>query len=131
MIGLDTNVLMRYIAQDDEAQSRRATKFIEKECSPERPGFIGIITFAELVWVGESCYGATQADIIKLVRRLLGTKQLVIQDAETVWQALRLYEAGQADFADCLVSSIAKSQGCQTTVTFDEAAAKAGMTLLR
>jgi predicted nucleic-acid-binding protein len=131
MIGVDTNVLVRYIAQDDAAQSARASKFIERECSAARPGFIGLITLVELVWVSESCYGAGKAQVIELLRRLLGTKQLVIEDAETVWKALRLFELGSADFSDYLVERIAHAQGCTATVTFDKTAAKSGMTLLK
>lgn len=130
MIGLDTNVLVRYIAQDDPVQSARAEKFIETECSESSPGFIGLVTLAELVWVSESCYAAKRTEIVNLLRRILGTKQLVVQGVETVWQALRLFETGHADFADCLVERIAAAEGCARTVTFDKAAAKAGMTLL-
>lgn len=131
MIGLDTNVLVRYIAQDDPAQSARATRFIEKDCSPEQPGFIGLITLVELVWVAESLYGASKGDITKLLHRLLSIKQLVVQDAETAWKALRLYESTSANFPDCLVISVARSNGCQNTFTFDKSAAKAGMVLLK
>jgi predicted nucleic-acid-binding protein len=131
MIGLDTNVLVRYITQDEPSQSVRASKFIEQECSQIKPGFVGIVTLVELVWVIETCYGALKSDVISLLQRLLSTKQLVIQDAETVWKALRLYESGQADFADYLIERIANTAGCGITVTFDKVAAKAGMTLLK
>ena len=131
MIALDTNVLVRYIAQDDTNQSPRATKLIEKECSVARPGFVSLVTLAELVWVSESCYAATKTEIAGLLRRILGTKQLVVQDAQTAWKALRLFEVGKADFADYLVERIASAAGCETTVTFDKTAAKAGMTLLK
>lgn len=131
MIGLDTNVLVRYIAQDDPVQSPRAVKFIEKECSAERPGFIGLVTIAELVWVSETCYGASKHDVVKLLRLILSTKQLVVQDAEIVWKTLRLFEGGHADFSDYLVEQIASAAGCETTMTFDKTAAKAGMTLLK
>lgn len=131
MIGLDTNVLVRYIAQDDAAQSARATRLIEKECSAESPGFVGLVTLVELVWVSESCYGASKNEIAALLRRLLGTTQLVIEDAEIVWQALRLYLTGKADFADYLVERTAKASGCDRTVTFDKIAAKDCMILLK
>jgi predicted nucleic-acid-binding protein len=130
MIGLDTNVLVRYIVQDDAVQSPRATRFIEKECSAAHPGYVGLVTLAELVWVSESCYDATRVEIAGLLRRILGTKQLRVQEAETVWKALRLFETGKADFADFLVENIARGAGCTSTVTFDKTAAKAGMTLL-
>lgn len=130
MIGVDTNVLIRYIAQDDPAQSRRATKFIENECSVEIPGYVGIVVLVEVAWVSESVYRASRGEVADIVRRLLGIRQLVVQNAETVWQALRLFESSKADFADCLVIRTAESDGCQRIVTFDKHAAAAGMTLL-
>ncbi|HEY5635691.1 MAG TPA: type II toxin-antitoxin system VapC family toxin [Burkholderiales bacterium] len=131
MIGIDTNVLVRYIAQDDRVQSARATAFIERECSPESPGFVGLVVLAEVVWVSESLYGATRQDVVNIVGRLLGTRQLMVQDAETAWKALRLFETGKADFADCLVACSAISAGCDQVVTFDRQATGVGMTLLK
>ena len=131
MIGIDTNVLVRYIAQDDAAQSRRATSFIEKECNEAAPGFVGLVVLVEVVWVSESSYGAAREDVADIVRRILSIKQLVVQDAETAWKALRLFESGKTDFADCLVERSAMAAGCKSVVTFDKQAAKAGMTLLK
>ncbi len=131
MIGIDTNVLVRYIAQDDPAQSKLATRLIENECSPATPGYISLIVLVELVWVSESCYGASLADIAQIVRRLLSIRQLIIQEAEVVWKALRQFEGSKADFADSLVEQLALAAGCSSVMTFDKAAAKAGMSLLK
>jgi len=131
MIGIDTNVLVRYIAQDDAAQSRRATSFIEKECNEAAPGFVGLVVLVEVVWVSESSYGAAREDVADIVRRILSIKQLVVQDAETAWKALRLFESSKTDFADCLVERSAMAAGCKSVVTFDKQAAKTGMTLLK
>ena len=131
MIGIDTNVLVRYIAQDDAAQSSRDTSFIENECSVAVPGFVGLVVLAEVVWVSESCYGATRTEVAEIVRRILSIKQLVVQDTETAWKALRLFESGKADFADCLIERTANSAGCAQMVTFDKQASRAGMTLLK
>lgn len=131
MIGLDTNVIVRYVAQDDALQSARAVKFIEKECTSTRPGFISLVTLVELVWVSESCYGATKTEISALIRRILGIKQLVVQAAEIVWKSLLSFDRGKADFADYLVKQIGDSSGCSECVTFDKTAAKAGMSLLK
>jgi predicted nucleic-acid-binding protein len=131
MIGIDTNVLVRYIAQDDAIQSRRVTSFIEKECSEATPGFVGLVVLVEVVWVSESSYGATREEVAEIVRRILGIKQLVVQDAETAWKALRLFESSKADFADCLIACSAVAAGCKSVVTFDRQASKAGMTLLK
>jgi len=131
MIGVDTNVLVRYIAQDDATQSRRATAFIEKECSEAAPGFVGLVVLVELVWVSQSNYGATREEVADIVRRILSIKQLVVQNAETAWKALRLFESSKADFADCLIASAAVAAGCKNVVTFDKQAAKTAMTLLK
>jgi predicted nucleic-acid-binding protein len=131
MIGIDTNVLVRYIAQDDATQSRRATSFIEKECNEAAPGFVGLVVLVEVVWVSESSYGAAREDVADIVRRILSIKQLVVQDAETAWKALRLFESSKTDFADCLVERSAVAAGCKSVVTFDKQAAKVGMTLLK
>jgi len=131
MIGIDTNVLVRYIAQDDATQSRRATSFIEKECNEAAPGFVGLVVLVEVVWVSESRYGATREEVADIVRRILSTKQLVVQDAETAWKALRLFESSKADLADCLIARSASAAGCKSVVTFDKQASKAGMTLLK
>ena len=131
MIGLDTNVLVRYIAQDDATQSRRATSFIEKECNEAAPGFVGLVVLVEVVWVSESNYGAVRHEVADIVRRILSIRQLVVQDAESAWRALRLFESSKADFADCLIACSAIAAGCKSVVTFDKQASKAGMTLLK
>jgi predicted nucleic-acid-binding protein len=130
VIGVDTNVLVRYIAQDDPAQSKKATTLIERECSEASPGFVGLVVLVEVVWVAETCYQASREDVARMVRQILGSRQLVVQDAETAWQALRLFEQGKADFADCLIERSASAAGCSRTVTFDKDAAKTGMSLL-
>jgi len=84
----------------------------------------------ELVWVSESCYGASRSEVADIVRRILSIRQLVVQEAETAWKALRLFESSKADFADCLVERMATAAGCTAVMTFDKAAARAGMTLL-
>ena len=127
MIGLDTNVLVRYIAQDDKVQSRRATTLIEKECSTSMPGYVGLVVLAEVVWVSESRYDASREEIARIVRRLLSIRQLIVQDAEVAWKALRAFETCKADFADCLIERTAVAAGCVRTMTFDK---RAGMTLL-
>lgn len=131
MIGIDTNVLVRYIAQDDAAQSAQATQLIEQVCSAQAPGFIGVVVLVELAWVSESCYGATRAEVVEILRRILSIRQLVVQEAELVWKALRLFESGKADFSDCVIERTANATGCTKTMTFDQkAAATGGMTLL-
>jgi predicted nucleic-acid-binding protein len=130
VIGLDTNVLVRYLAQDDARQSAVATRLIEEELSTERPGFVSHVALVELVWVLESCYESTKDEIAEVLRRLLHVKQLVVQDAETIWKSLRRFETASADFADCLIDGVGRTMQCEFTATFDKKAAQAGMRLL-
>lgn len=127
MIGLDTNVLVRFIAQDDPIQSPVASTLIEK-LSSETPGYITLVSLVELVWVMQSCYGSTKLEIIDIMERLLRTQELIVENAETAIKALNLFSKSKADFADCLIERSANSAGCIYTVTFDDKSAKtAGM----
>jgi predicted nucleic-acid-binding protein len=130
MIGLDTNVLVRYIMQDDAKQSAKANNLIES-LSADKPGFIPLIAIVELVWVLESCFHLTRDQLVQTLDALLHTKELVVDRADQMMKALRVFKAGTADFADCLIERGASSAGCSQTMTFDIAAAKtAGMTLI-
>ncbi len=131
MIGLDTNVLVRYIMQDDAKQAAKATKLIEGLTAQE-PGFIGLVSVVELVWVLSSSYELDRAQIGQALDVILRSKQLVVGQAEQVARALHAYASGNADFADCLIERTAVATGCAKTMTFDLAAAKtAGMTLIQ
>lgn len=131
MIGLDTNVLVRYLAQDDKAQSAVATRLIERRLSQDAPGFISLVTLCELAWVLAECYAADRRRIHDVIERLLATRQLRIERADLAWRALRSWMAGAADFSDALISEVVLDHGGEKTVTFDRRAAKlSGMTLL-
>lgn len=120
MIGLDTNVLVRYLAQDDETQTALANRLIETVCSEENPGFIGHIVLCELTWVLKSGYKVPKSDILRIIKQLLETKQLAIQEPQLIWAALKLYENSNIDFADAVIVAIHRMQGCSKTFTFDK-----------
>ncbi|TKS62518.1 MAG: hypothetical protein EWM73_02386 [Nitrospira sp.] len=124
MIGLDTNVLVRYLVQDDPGQSRKATQVIAKRCTRDAPGFVNRIVLCELVWVLESAYGYSKDTIVAVLEKLLRTSQLKIEDMQSAWIAFRMYQKGKADFADCLLGTTNRFGGCNETVTFDQAASK-------
>lgn len=124
MVGIDTNVLVRYLTQDDPKQSAVATLFIEERLSAENPGFVSAVTLCEIAWVLAMSYGADRKGIRKTVENLLATKQLVIERAELVWKALRASEGAPADFSDALIGQLAIAHGAAKTVTFDRSAAK-------
>ncbi len=124
MIGLDTNVLVRYLVQDDPRQSRKANQVITKQCTRDDPGFINRIALCELVWVLESAYGYSKDTIVAVLEKLLRTSQLKIEDVQAAWTAFRMYQKGKADFADCLMGTTNRLGGCETTVSFDQAAGR-------
>ena len=130
MIGLDTNILVRYIAQDDAIQTPKATALIE-QLSDAEPGFISLVSIVELVWVMQGCYAATKAETVAVLDRLLRVRTVCVENADVVLKALRCYSQSNADFADCLIERSAHSANCTCTMTFDEKTAKtAGMHLL-
>lgn len=131
MIGLDTNVLVRYIMQDDAKQSPKATKIIEALDGIEQSGYVTLVSIIELVWVLGVSYELTHAQVAQALDSLLRAKQLKIENADQVIRALRVFNAGKSDFADCLIERSANSAGCEKTITFDVNASKhSGMTLV-
>jgi predicted nucleic-acid-binding protein len=129
MIGLDTNVIVRYLTHDDLAQTAAAVKLIDS-LSPESPGFLSLVAVAELAWVLEVAYRFRKKDIEEALGVLLQSKDLVIERAEIVSQALRKFRGSRADFADCLIECAGHAADCQHTFTFDRNAVTAGMKLL-
>jgi predicted nucleic-acid-binding protein len=125
VIGLDTSVLVRYLAQDDAVQSPKATRLVES-LAAENPGYIGLVSLTELVWVLTGCYSSGKEDLVAVLEGLLRTKGLLVEDAEIVWKAVRLFKAGNAEFADCLIDCSANQAGCDHTATFDRGAARYG-----
>jgi len=131
MIGLDTNVLVRYIMQDDAKQSPKATKLVES-LTVAAPGFVPLVAVVELGWVLSSSYELTRDQLVQAFEALLRTKEIVVERADQVLKALRMFKATSADFADCLIERAAARAGCEKTMTFDVGAAKvAGMTLIQ
>lgn len=124
MIGLDTNVLVRHLVQDDPSQSRKATLLITKQCTRDDPGFINRVVLCELVWVLESAYGYSKDTIVAVLEKLLRTSQLKMEDVQAAWTAFRMYQKGKADFADCLLGATNRIGGCEWTATFDQPASK-------
>ena len=129
MIGLDTNVLIRYIVLDDPFQTPKAERLIDS-LTAEKPGFISLIVVAEVAWVLKRSYHYQNADIASVLQMLLGSQELVLEQTELVADALRHFSAGDADFADFLIERSGRAAECEHTVTFDKRAVSAGMRLL-
>jgi predicted nucleic-acid-binding protein len=131
MIGLDTNILVRYIMQDDPNQASLASKLIDA-CTAQAPGFITIVSVIELVWVLESCYAKKRADIALVLHTMLAADNLKLEQKSIVAGAVKLFSSSRCDFADCLIVKLSEHHGCRGTFTFDRHAANtSGMQLLQ
>jgi predicted nucleic-acid-binding protein len=130
MIGLDTNVLVRYLVEDDEAQAAAAVRTIE-DLSADDPGFVSMVVIVELVWVLRRSYRIPEVEIIPIIEKLLSSDELRLERAEVIRQAARDAMSTSADFADALIGRLGLAAGCGTTVTFDRSAADLpGMSLV-
>jgi predicted nucleic-acid-binding protein len=123
MIGLDTNVLVRYLAQDDEAESALATALIETHLSHEQPGYVSAAVLAELHWILARLYGVDRPHFADIARGLLTAHTLRFDNLQAAWNALQAFEDG-LDFVDALLAELAHDAGCKTTVTFDKGLAE-------
>ena len=130
MIGLDTNVLVRYLTQDDKKQSAKANALIENELTAQIPGYVALVTLVEVVWVLESCYDQPKESLLDVLHALLTTRQLVVEKADNVYMAMKRLSKGNADFSDALITILSEQEGCSRVVTFDKRAVNVGMELL-
>ena len=124
MIGLDTNILIRYLSQDDPVQSARATEILERRLSAKNPGFISVVAMVETVWVLDRAYGLTRQEIVATVERLLQVEVLVIENEQQVFTAMIALKQGSGSFADALIVELGARAGCSRTFTFDRKAAR-------
>lgn len=129
--GLDTNILVRFVMADDPVQSPLAHRLLQSFSSAS-PGFISLVSLAEMVWVLRKKYRQPKSLIVHWLTRFLESPELVLEGPETVASAVKAFANGNAHFADCLIERCGHVNGCALTVTFDKNAAKtAGMRLLR
>ncbi|MGB3193508.1 MAG: type II toxin-antitoxin system VapC family toxin [Limnoraphis sp.] len=116
MIGVDTNILVRYLTRDDEQQWQQAVAVIKQN----QPCFVANIVLCELVWVlrGRN-YGFGKDEIINTLEAMLHSSVFEFESRSIVYQALQRYKQGRADFSDYLIGAIASQAGCTETVSFD------------
>lgn len=124
MIGIDTNVLVRYLAQDDPVQSPRATRIIEQLLTEDRPGFISLVTIAETAWVLDKIYDMSDLEIAGAIERILQADTLQVQNEQEVFRAMIALKTGVASFSDALIGAVGSWAGCSSTLTFDRKAAR-------
>ena len=122
MIGLDTNVLVRYVTRDDRAQAARADRLMDG-LSADNPAFVNRIVLCELAWVLGRAYRYDRPDIAAVIETILATEALVVEDSDKALAALAGYRDGEVDFADSLIGLTNLAAGCSATATFDQVAA--------
>ncbi len=123
MIGLDTNVLVRYITQDEPRQSALANDFIEQQLSASRPGVIGHIVLCEVGWVLSRAYRYSREQTAEALGALLTCREFQVESPDLAILALQDYQRGSADFSDYLLGRMHQRLGADHTVTFDRKAA--------
>lgn len=124
MLGLDTNVLVRFLVGDDAAQFDKARKLIKREVAAGRRVFVSQLVLLETEWVLRSRYGLPKQQIVDVVSGLLDAADVQLEDEAAIEEALFTWKDATADFADCLIGARNRRLGCRATATFDAKAAK-------
>jgi predicted nucleic-acid-binding protein len=124
MIGLDTNILIRYLTQDDPIQSVKANEILERRLTRTNAGFVSVVVMVEAVWVLDRAYGLTGQEIATAVERLLQVEVLVIENEQEVFTAMLALKQGHGTFADALIAELGTRAGCTRTLTFDQNAVR-------
>ena len=119
MTGLDTNVLARYLTEDDPPQARKASALIASTIARGERCYVSAVVLCELTWVLRSVYDVSKADLLTTLDRLMATSQLQIGDKDIVREALAAFRKGRADFADYVIGAGNVDAGCARTATFD------------
>lgn len=119
MIGLDTNVLVRYLMADDAAQARRVEALVDAAAERGEPMFVSHVVLCELTWVLAVVLRLPKAALVEALTDVLRTSQFVIEAPDLASRALRRYERGKADFADYVIAERAAEAGCDRVATFD------------
>jgi predicted nucleic-acid-binding protein len=121
MIGLDTNVLVRYLTQDDLVQSRKAAEVIERRLTEQNPGFISVVAMVETVWVLDRAYRLAAHKIAAAVERMLQADVFVVENEQQVFTAMIALKERHS-FADAIIAALGAKAGCSFTLTFDQKA---------
>ena len=124
MLGIDTNVLVRFLVRDDESQFEKARKLIKREVTAGRRVFVSQLVLLETEWVLRSRYDLSKIEIIAAISGLLDATDVQFEDEPAIETALFVWKERTVDFADCLIGAQNKRLGCRATATFDLRAAK-------
>jgi predicted nucleic-acid-binding protein len=124
MIGLDTNILVRYLVQDDPIQSAKATDIIERRLTEQTPGFVSTVAMVEIAWVLDRAYGLGNDEIAAAIERTLQIDVLVVENEQEIFTAMIALKQGKGSFADAIILALGARAGCSYTLTFDQKACR-------
>ena len=124
MLGVDTNVLVRYLVRDDQLQFEKAQRLINREVRRGEPVLVSLLVLLETEWILRSRYALAKAEIFAAISALLDATDLAFEDEPCVEQAIYSWNNSAADFADCLIAARNRRLGCRATATFDRKALK-------
>ena len=124
MLGIDTNVLVRYLTRDDQPQYEKARRMIDREVAKGEPVLVSLLVLLETEWVLRSRYEMAKADVVTAFSALLDTADLTFEDEPSVETAVYSWKDSAADFAHCLIEARNRRLGCRATATFDVRALK-------
>ena len=124
MTGLDTNVIVRILVDDDAAQSARARRLVNRAIEADATLFVSNIVLCEVVWVLESSYEVARSEIIDVLRRLLHARHFAFEDSDRAARALEAFARGRGDFADYMIREASAAADCDAVATFDRALLK-------
>lgn len=124
MLGVDTNVLLRYLIRDDQPQYEKARRLIDREVRKGEPVMVSLLVLLETEWVLRSRYELPKAEVVAAFSALLDTADLAFEDESAIEHAIYLWKDSAAEFADCLIDARNLRLGCSATATFDGRALK-------
>ncbi len=124
MLGIDTNVLVRFLLRDDEAQFQKANKLIQREVTAGRGVLVSQLVLLETEWVLRSRYGFSKIQLLEVIASSLDTRDIQLEDEQSVEEAIYQWKEANADFADCLIAARHRRLGCSATATLDARAGK-------
>jgi len=124
MVGLDTNIVVRFVMQDDARQAVVANRIFNEEISPVSKGYIASIVLCEAVWVLVRSFKLNRRNIATAVETLLQASSLEIEHRQCAWDALRDFKNNSADYSDCLLARVNRQNGAPSTLTFDQDASQ-------
>jgi predicted nucleic-acid-binding protein len=124
MLGIDTNVLVRFLVRDDEAQFEKANRLIKREVGAKEDVFVSLLVLLETEWVLRSRYNLPKREIMEAISGLLDAAEVRLEDEPAIEETLFIWKDSAADFADCLIGAHNRRLGCRATATFDAKAVK-------